>query len=166
MENITSTRRFPFPEFVAKFPPVSMPVTLGEETHHAFSTENEPLSDGLIRQYILPYESAEADEFTEFVPCFAIDDTDKFIALVWWRASLLEYEYVLATFTDKGEMIDRKTIAFTRVREGKIQRAVASIDEEWEIFIAEGTSAGADEAFDPGTSHTFRLEILPDGQIG
>ena len=76
-----------------------MPVTLGEDTHHVFSTENEPLSDAMIAQFIHPTEPVVSDdEFTEYVPCFAIDDTEQFIALVWWKATLLNYEYGLATF--------------------------------------------------------------------
>ena len=105
-----------FADFVAKFPPVTMPATLGEDTHHTFSTENLPLSDALIALYIQPAEGVAADdEFTEYLPCFAIADTEQFIALVWWKATLLNYEYVLATFTGKGHLIGRQIIAQTRV---------------------------------------------------
>ena len=154
-----------FADFVAKFPPIPMPVTLGEDTHHVFSAENEPLSDSLIIQFILPTDPEAADdEFTEYVPCFAIDNTERFIALVWWKATLLNYEYVLATFTDKGELIDRRIIAYTRVNEGNVHRAVATIDEEWVIYIAEGVSKDG-LAFDPTTSKTYDVEILVDGTV-
>lgn len=99
-------KKLTFPDFVAKFPPVSMPATLGEDTHHVFSTENDPLSDELIAQFIHPTEEVVPDdEFTEYVPCFAINDTNEFIALVWWKAELLNYEYVLATFNPKGQRV-------------------------------------------------------------
>jgi hypothetical protein len=155
-----------FPDFVAKFPPVAMPVTLGEDTHHTFSTENEPLSEALISQFITPLEDLVADdEFTEYVPCFAIEDTEQFIALVWWKAELLNYEYVLATFGPKGQLIDRQTIAGTRVENGRVYRAVATINDEWEIIVAEGTSADGDALFDPTSSKTRHLEILASGEI-
>lgn len=158
---------FSFPDFVAKFPPVSMPVTLGEDTHHTFSTENEPLPLEMVEQFILPTDASGApdDEFTEYVPCFSIEDTDSFVALVWWRAGLLNYEYVLATFTLKGELIGRRVVAFTRVVDEKVRRAVATIDEDWVIFIAEGESSGGDDFFDPTTSVTYDLEIMADGEI-
>ncbi len=166
MEPTTGTKRYTFADFVAKFPPVTMPVTLGEDTHHAFGTENEPLSDAMIAQYIHPVESKEIDdEFTEYIPCFAIDDTLRFIALVWWKAELLTYEYTLATFTERGELIDRKVIAQTRVKSGKILRAVATINEELEIIIAEGESAGQNDEFDASNSRTYHMEIMENGEI-
>lgn len=160
------SRPLKFADFVAKFPPVPVPVTLGEDTHHVFSVENEPLSDALIALFIHPTENVVPDdEFTEYVPCFAIDDTEQFIALVWWKAGLLNYEYVLATFNLKGQLIDREVIAYTRVGEGKVHRAVATIDEEYEINIAEGTSSGADDYFDAGATTMRSLEILSTGEI-
>lgn len=159
-------RKLIFPDFVAKFPPVTMPATLGEDTHHVFGMENDPLSDELIAQFIHPTEEVVPDdEFTEYVPCFAIDDTKEFIALVWWKAELLNYEYVLATFNPKGQLIDQEVIAYTRVEDGKIQRAVASITSDLEIVIALGTSSDGDESFDPATSKTLEMEILPSGEI-
>ncbi len=158
-------RTLTFPDFVARFPPVSMPVTLGEDTHHVFSAENDPLPEAMIAQFIHPLEEVVPDdEFTEYVPCFAIDDTERFIALVWWKAELLNYEYVLATFTMKGELIDREVIGYTRVGEGKVRRAIATINDEYEIIIAEGIS-GEDDLFDPTTSRMRHIEILATGEI-
>ncbi|MBL7807965.1 MAG: hypothetical protein JNN28_09135 [Saprospiraceae bacterium] len=155
-----------FHEFLAKFPPIPMPATLGEDTHHVFGVENQPLSDALIAQFIHPTEETVADdEFTEYVPCFSIDNTEQFIAVVWWKAELMNYEYVLATFTDKGELISREVIAGTRVHNGQVTRAVAVINEEWEITIGEGTSPDGNQVFDPSTSRTRNLEILVNGQI-
>lgn len=158
-------QRYTFPDFVAKFPPVTMPVTLGEDTHHTFGVENEPLSDAMIEQFILPTEpGAMLDEFTEYVPCFAIDDTEQFIALVWWKATLLNYEYFLATYTLKGELIDCRVIAKTTVEGEKVFRSVAHIDEEYEITIGEGVSEGG-SYFDPTSSKTRFMEIMANGEI-
>ncbi|MBN8677722.1 MAG: hypothetical protein J0M29_05820 [Chitinophagales bacterium] len=155
-----------FHEFLAKFPPIAMPVTLGEDTHHVFGVENQPLSDALISNFIHPTEETVADdEFTEYVPCFSIDNTEQFIAVVWWKAELMNYEYVLATFTDKGELISREVIAGTRVENGLVTRSVAIINEEWEITIGEGTSPDGNNVFDPTTAQSRNLEILVNGQI-
>lgn len=160
------SRKLIFADFVAKFPPVAMPVTLGEDTHHTFSTENEPLNDELIVQFIHPTEAvANDDPYTEYVPCFAIDNTKEFIALVWWKAELMNYEYVLATFTARGELIDSQVIAQTKMEGEKIYRAVATISPDLEITIAEGFSSDADDHFDPESSKTRELEILPTGEI-
>jgi hypothetical protein len=158
-----SDSKYEFVEFVEKFPPLTMPVTLGEETHHTFSTENNPLPESMIEQFIAPLEKEPADEYTEYVPCFAIDCDEKYIALVWWKAGLMLYQYVLATFTEKGEPIDQKMIAFTRVDGTEVKRAVASIDEELAIHIAEGTSQN--DVYDPASSMTRLMEIMPNGMI-
>ena len=155
-----------FPDFISKFPPVTMPITLGEDTHHVFGVENDPLSDAHIDEFIRPLETEPIDdEFTEFIPCFGIADTEQFIALVWWKATLLNYEYILATFTLKGELISRQVIAGTKVIDGKVFRAVASINEEYEIAIAEGFSDDGNMSFDPTTSKTRFMEILINGEI-
>ncbi|MEZ4924795.1 MAG: hypothetical protein R3A50_00860 [Saprospiraceae bacterium] len=155
-----------FPDFIAKFPPVDMPVTLGEDTHHIFSKENDPLSDALISQFIHPLETYVPDEeMTEYVPCFGIADTEKFIALVWWKAELMNYEYHLATFTLKGDLISHRVIAGTRVKEETVYRSVATINEEYEIAILEGESLDGDKMFDPTSSKTRFMEILVNGEI-
>jgi hypothetical protein len=158
--------RYSFAEFVAKFPPVNMPVTLGEDTHHTFTLENEPLSPDMIEQYIYPAENnAEDDPYTEYMPCFSIEEAGPFIALVWWKAELLNYEYSLATFTPKGQLIQRRIIGFTKVADHKIERAVATINEELEITVAMGASFDEQDVYDPGTSRTLNLEIMANGQI-
>jgi hypothetical protein len=153
-----------FIDFVSKFPPVTMPVILGEDTHFTFSAENVPLPESLIEQFILPNDPLPPDEFTEYVPCFAIDCDEPYIALVWWKAGLLNYEYYLATFTEKGEFIQMKVIAGTRVQDQQIHRMVATIGEELNIVIVEG-AADRDDSFDAEASKTIRYEILPDGML-
>ena len=140
-----------------------MPVTLGEEIHHTFSTENEPFTDEMIETFILPLDNSEADEFTEFVPCFRIADTIGFEAIVYWKAALLVYEYHLVTYNAKGQMISHKVIAKTTVKDKMVERAIATIDDELVIFIAEGASA--DNFFDPTQSKTYNMEILSNGEI-
>jgi hypothetical protein len=120
----------------------------------------------MIEQFIHPVVGTEMDdEFTEYVPCFALDNTQNFIALVWWKAELLNYEYILATFTAKGQLIDKQIIAYTRVGDGKIARAVVTINEEWELTIGEGISSDGNQLFDPTTSSTRFLEIMATGEI-
>jgi hypothetical protein len=159
------TISYTFGDFISKFPALPMPVTLGEETHHVFSKENKPLPPEMIEQFIHPTNPDVADdEFTEYMPCFAIDDTAGFVALVWWKAELLNYEYILATFSLKGELIDRRVIAFTRVKNGAVHRAVATINDEWEVFVAEGHSTDGNQ-FDPSSSRMYDVEIMLDGTI-
>ncbi len=154
-----------FQEFLERFPPVEMPITLGEDDHLVFSAENLPIPDFLIAEFIQPIEPEEDDEFTEYVSCFSIAGTEKFEAVVYWKASLLIYEYILATFSKIGQPINRKVIAKTKVTGEKINRAVATIDEELVVFVAEGLAAAKDDSFDPETTKTYNFEILANGEI-
>jgi len=154
-----------FADFVGKFPAVTMPITLGEETHFVFSTENDVLPESMIEQFILPLDTNGADEFTEYLPCFGIEFEAPFIALVWWKAGLLNYEYQLATFMPNGQLIGRKVIAFTRGEGESLRRAVCTIDEDLVIFVAEGTSKGFDDYMDPTTSKMYEFEIMSSGEI-
>ncbi len=154
-----------FAQFLAKFPEIELPVVLNDEAHHTFSTENSPLAEAMIAQYILPTEPEEADEMTEFVPCFKLPKTEGFHAVVYWRAGLMNYQYVLVTFAKKGQLIDRRVIAGTFVNGQMITQSVATINEENEIFVASGQSDAQDETYDPASSTAYELELLPDGLI-
>jgi hypothetical protein len=156
----------PFAQFLAKFPEIELPVILHEEIHHAFSAENDPLTNAMIRQYLLPIEEMdELDDLTEFVPCFQLPNTEGFHALVYWKAGLMNYQYTLVTFTQKGEFIDRSVIGGTYLQEEILTLSVATINEENEIYIASGQSKAADGNYDPTTSTAIEMELLPDGQI-
>jgi hypothetical protein len=181
---------YTFADFVACFPPLSMPVTLGEDTHHTFSRENEPLPLALIEQWILPLEvdtynndiqpsessdptapstihhlPSTVDEYTEYVPCFAIDADESYIALVWWKAELTNYTYTLATFTTKGELIQREIIGRTVWQDNVIHRTVATITEDFSIIIAEGASEANADMLAQDTLRVHHLDIHPNGAI-
>jgi hypothetical protein len=154
-----------FAQFLSRFPVVELPVILNEETHFTFSEKNEPLNSPMIQQFILPLETDEPDELTEYIACFKLPNTAEFHAIVFWKAALLNYTYTLATFSKKGVYIDHRTIAGTYVDQQKITISVATINEEHEIYIASGQSGTNDEGYDAHSSSTYELELLPDGQI-
>lgn len=155
-----------FSLFLNKFPVVELPATLSEETHHDFSRTNDPLPQVMLDHYILPLEERESDEFTEFVACFQLPKTKGFYAIVYWRASLMNYQYTLATFTNKGEFIDKRVIAGTFSDGNTLTRSIATIDEDLEILIVSGqVQAGHEEEYDASTSTAYTLELLPDGKV-
>jgi len=155
-----------FSHFLQKFPEIPLPITLGEEAHHAFSQRNEPLPQPMIERFIEPLEEKERDEFTEFIPCFRIPKTNDFHAIVYWRAMLMSYEYTLATFSKKGELIDHRVIAGTFSDGQLLVNSVATIDDDWMIYIVSGKSK-ADESgsIDPKASTATTLELLPEGNM-
>ena len=49
-------KKVSFTTYLKKFPPVELPVTLGNDTHIEFSRINPPLDPLEIEDYILPLE--------------------------------------------------------------------------------------------------------------
>lgn len=155
-----------FSHFLDKFPEIPLPVTLGEEAHHAFSKRNEPLPSLMIERFIEPLEEKESDEFTEFIPCLRIPKTDDFHAIVYWRAMLMSYEYTLATFSKKGELIEHRVIAGTFSDGQLLVNSVATIDDDWMIYMVSGKSkADLKSSIDPKASTATTLELLPEGSF-
>jgi hypothetical protein len=153
--------------FIQKFPEVELPLTLVEDAHHDFAKENEPLPTTAIEQYIAFYEATEPSEFVEYVPCFRLPRAKeaKFDALVYWRADLLSYDYVLATYDiQSGKMIDKRAIAGTQVVGNTVRRVAATIDDKRNIFIVEGGSNDGN-SYDALNSKAQQLELLENGKI-
>ncbi|MEO0043461.1 MAG: hypothetical protein RL329_2909 [Bacteroidota bacterium] len=158
-----------FSFFLKKFPEAALPVLLSEGAHHDFAKENEPLPTAAITQYIARYEAVEPDEFTEYVPCFRLPTkiglNDSVQAVVYWKAGLLNYDYVLATYNAKtGAMIDKKAIAGMKVVQDVVKQIVATIDAKRFIYIAEGDIKNNLD-FDADATRMRQMEILENGII-
>ncbi len=155
---------FSIQSFFDKFPPLQTPLTLGENSHHSFSSLNEPLPHALTEQFILPHEEGQVDELTEFVPCFRIANAEPIIVLVYWKAGLLNYQYVMLTYSEKGQWIDRKVIGGTYSDGQTLTQSISIIDEDLSITIVSGQMEEG-ESLDPSKSTAYNLEILPNGTI-
>ncbi len=162
--NMSKKTKIDFKAFLKKFPSVEMPVTISDEVSNEFSKRNDPLPMPLIEQYILSYEEEEPDDMTEFVPCFKIKGTKKMDAVVYWKAGLMTYEYVLITFSPMGDMIDRRVIAGTKVENEVVVKSVATIDEDFNIFVVGGVNKDGNE-YNPGNSQSVSLQLLQTGKI-
>ena len=154
-----------FSQFLDKFPEVELPITLTEESHLEFSRRNLPLPQEMIFEFIHAIEQSEFDEFTEFIPCVKLPKTDGFNAIIYWRAGLMDYEYTLATFSEKGQFIEKKVIAGTKVHDGSLVRSVATIEDDWLIYIVLGKSDPNEEKFTAVDSRSFNMELLATGEI-
>lgn len=153
-----------FEHFVGLFPEIELPVTLGEDRVHDFSAHNAALPQRLIETYLVPAE-ADVDDLTEFVPCFRIAGTKDFYAIVYWRAGLMSYQYVLATFTKEGALIDRAVVAGTYSDGRRITRSYGRLDSDWTITIISGQTTGSSEDYDASSSRAVELDLQPNGTI-
>lgn len=154
-----------FDAFIDKFPEITLPITLTEADAMTFSSENPPLSEKQITDYILPMEDEDVDDLTEFIPCFRLARSKDFYCIVYWKAGFLNYQYKLVTLEKGGKVMDKKTLSGTVSDGNVIVQSVAQIDEDWSITIISGFAVSATNKFEPAESTTVELEILPDGRV-
>ncbi len=153
-----------FEQFLSFFPEIELPVTLADESHHHFSAHNDPIPQELIDQFLVPLEE-DHDEHTEYIACIRIPETYQFHAIVYWKAGLLSYQYFLATFTEQGDLIQKRAIAGTHAGDGKMTQSVATIDDDWIIYIVSGQLATEATRYEASSSTAYKLELLPEGHL-
>lgn len=156
-------RKPTFDDFLTYFEEITPPVLITEETIENIKSVVKPLPAELINEFIARWEG-EIDEFTEIIPCFALPQQDEFKALVYWKAGLLRYEYIIATLDKSNTLISKKTICGTVVEGDIIKKSVAQIDHDLIIHIQAGASF-EEQDYDPDQSQTFSIEIMPSGDM-
>ncbi|RME98851.1 MAG: hypothetical protein D6772_08490 [Bacteroidetes bacterium] len=155
-----------FNDFLKKFPEMELPITLGEDSHHAFSQANDPLPEAMIQDFIHPLEDAiDVDGMTEYVACFALPKTAAYRAIVYWKAELLNYQYRIVTFNKKGELIDQKVIAGTTYQGDEVTQSAAVIKEDRQIYIVSGQGQLSGGNYDAAGSTVNRFQLSSSGKI-
>lgn len=162
---MSKSRNLDIKQFLALFPEIELPVSLTGETVSVFSKQNKPLSEEAIRTFILPLESEESDELTEYIPCFRIPDTKDFHVIVFWKGGLMKYEFVLASIKKDGQLISRNVIAGILSDGDTVTQSVAHIDEDWIISIIVGQSGPEGKDFEASESLPISMEILNTGEV-
>ena len=155
-----------FKDFLSKFPFIELPTTLGEETHHIFSKENDPIPAQIIDTFILPIEGdLDGDPMTEYIACFQLPIPKGFHAIVYWKAELLNYQYKLITFDTKGNNVDEKVIAGSTYHNDEVTHSVAIIKEDLQIYIVSGQSQIEIEDYSGANSTANRYQISTNGKV-
>lgn len=150
-----------FDEFLDFFPVVELPVVLTEESIHSINKINKPLPGIAIQKFIKAWDP-HIDDFEEFVPCLRFEVSKSIVAIVYWKATLLSYEYYLLTINNKVELLSKKIIAGLISNGTDIRRSAATIKEDLTIHIVAGDETGSYAAHE-STPHY--MEIMPEGSI-
>jgi hypothetical protein len=153
-----------FAEFIDFFPPLELPFNLLPDMSQ-IPSDPLPLPGVLQDAYILPFESDEIDEFTEYVPYGRISGTKDFHAMIYWKAGVLRYEFILATYTAEGDPLSHAIVGGLRYEDEGTLHSVAVIHEDLSITIAEGIAQAEEEGLDPDQTQTYQMLILPSGII-
>lgn len=155
-----------FDLFLKYFPKESLPITLSPDNVHYFSEKNKVLPPQLIRRFLGQNEEPVLDEaFTEYIPCFRIPDTGSIHALVYWKGSLMEYDFILCTFDKNGVQLSKKMIAGIRSDGKNVKTCIATIDEHWIIEMVAGEQSATEDVYNSANSRVFTMELMSNGQI-
>lgn len=153
-----------FAEFIGFFPELDLPLSLLPDVSQ-IPVDPLPLPSVLQDAFILPFEADEVDDFTEFVPFGRLSGTKDFHAMIYWKAGLLRYEYILATYSMEGEPLSHAIVGGIRYEEEGTLHSVAMFHEDLQIVIAEGLADMALSGIDPAQTQTYQMAILPTGII-
>ena len=153
-----------FSEFLDYFPKVDLPIALSDAIIHEISKVNKVFPAAVISQYFSTWDD-QIDETSEFLPCCQLPEQEDFYALIYWKASLMSYEFILATFDKKGQLIQKKLIAGMSSNGSTILQSVAKIEDDLSIHIVTGEQAAEQQNYDPSFSKAYYMEILPNGQL-
>ena len=145
------------------FPETELPIIVSEDYLSDYETNADPFPQVFIDEVLFEWEK-DADEFTEFIPCFRLPKEEKFNTVVYWKGALLRYDFIMVTLDKNGELINKKSIASTIVNDNVIKKSVASIEPDLIINIIAGQTLDGEE-YDASMSKAFAMEVLPTGEI-
>lgn len=155
-----------FANFLNFFPVVQLPYSITSDTQRIISIENDPLSAVWIANFVLSPDE-EIDEYTEYMPCFALPIED-FFAVVYWEAGLEGSFYNLVTYSKTGVMIDKAAIAGTKYAADGLYQTVCTISPNWLFSCAEGKldEKGNKALISPTEKLIYiDLQLTNDGEI-
>jgi hypothetical protein len=114
--------------------------------------------------FVERWEGEIPDEFTEYLPGFHFR-TKKHYGIVYWKATLLHYTYVLVMLEPDGTFLDRLILAETDANSLGVRQGAAMISEQYDIYIVESV-LDADAVFgDPSQTITERWKITDEGRF-
>ena len=156
-----------FTDFVDRFPEVELPVTLTAESHHTISKENQPLPEAFTQAFLHELDPRTAGEYAETIACFRLPNTeqDEYYALVYWVANLMDYKYVLATFSKTGELLDRSDIGGTTVQGDRLEQTAVTLEDDGFIYKVRGKAALDSDALDKDGTEIENWELQSTGAI-
>ncbi len=159
-----SSKKISLQDFLDFFPLVDLPIALSEEVIDQISRVNKVFPEIAIAQFLSKWEK-EIDNTSEFLPCCQLPSQDDFYSIIYWKASLMAYEFILATLDKEGNLIQKKVVAGVVSNGTSIIQSVAKIEDDLSIHIMVGEKKVDDLQYNPLNSKGYYMEILPTGQL-
>lgn len=153
-----------FNQFVQEIPLAEIPLVLSGEFQKQLTSLVDPLPVPVIKD-LMPWEEVP-DEMTEILVVARFEQEENFQAVLYWKAELLTYSFILVTYDYKGVAIDHQKIAGTRYDKDSVVESVAIIEDDWMIFAAEGDNQLSDQhSFQASKTRKTNFMVEKDGRI-
>jgi hypothetical protein len=152
-----------FEDFLNFFPPIELPFSITSDTERQIAQVQDPLNPAWVVQFLL--DPDQLDEYTEFMPCFSIPNTEKFYGIIYWQASLEGNAYFLTTFSKSGNIIDHKIIAGSLYLEDALVQMVCTISEDWSILRSEAELTAKGEINKEVEPKTKFIQMTLEGEL-
>lgn len=149
--------------FLNYFPEIELPVLLGENTHLAFSQQNQPIPGELIAQYI--YEPSDGREWVEIIPCFRFKAKNHMVVCVYWEAGLLYYDYHILVLDQTGGVVNDQVIGGLRSDGRSLIRTIVHIDAGPVFYVVSAFQSDEREEIDFNEAVSERWILVDDGKL-
>lgn len=157
--------KYTFEDFLDYFPEFDLPLSLLPDLDQ-IPSDDAPIAGELIDKYILPFEASEGDdEYVEYIPYGRFTSPNKFQAIIYWKAGVLRYEFILATYTLQGEPLSHAIVGGLRYEEEGALHSVGVIQPDYTIVIAEGLLDPDTKEPDLTQTQTYNMSIGQEGII-
>lgn len=154
-----------FSTYLQLFQPIELPFTLHSDAHLDFSRKNKSIHPDLIGMYITPFIGQNENEYTEYVPCFLLSQQKNYIAVVIWKAGLMEYEYYVLTYNNAGDVIHNQIIGGMKSDGEKVISRIAMIDDEKTIHMVEGELKDHETDYNPQKTKEYSFTLDDEGYL-
>lgn len=161
---MTASKSISLDEFLSFFPLVDLPIALSDEIISQISKANKILPVIAITTFMSQWEP-ELDDATEIMACCQLPPEEKYYSLVYWKAGLMSYEFILVTIDKEANLIQKKVIAGIISNGITIKQSTAKIEDDLTINIMVGEKKVDDLHYDPQNSQSYYVEVLPNGQM-
>jgi hypothetical protein len=146
------------------FPEVDLPVTITVSSRKAFEERNRPLPQLIQATFLDLWEGEAADMYTEYIPGFHFAN-GRYRVLVYWKAALLHYAYILVVLDQDGLLTDRLVLVETDATDGHLRQGAAMITADREIWTVESTAGFISEGVVPDHAIAEKWTITEEGRI-
>jgi len=102
---------------------------------------------------------------SQYIPYGRIVGTKDYYAMIYWKAGVMRYEFILGTYSKEGDPLSHAIVGGLRYEEEGVLHSVAVIHEDLSITIAEGIAEADAMDLNPEQTQTYQMAISPSGVI-